>query len=161
VVSLQVYMHGGMSVATGHGCLSDLWVFNVQTCTWSAAQVAAVHMPLPSQLAASRVAPVAACQHAMAVDASGAVLLFGGNVRAGNLNDKMQVLVPLLANVPGGAPQGLRMVTRIRPAGTLAVLALCRCAARSICHSAGLHMPQRRAALRSCSCLPALQASLK
>jgi hypothetical protein len=126
-IAVQVYVHGGVSVATGHGCINDLWTFDMDTGKWSAVPVATVCASASTKLAAARVTSIAACQHTLAVDSAGTLLLFGGNMRGGELNKKMQALLPLVSNVPGGPPANFPAVTRVRPAGTLAALALCRC----------------------------------
>jgi hypothetical protein len=115
-------------VATGHGCINDLWTFDMATGAWIALPVATVHASASTKLAAARITAVAARHHALAVDATGALLLFGGSVRGGELNGKLQALLPLVSNVPGGQPSHFTVVVRVRPAGLLAALALCRCA---------------------------------
>ena len=123
---MQVYVHGGMSVATGHGCLNDLWVFDMASRRWTQMAVSTVSTSASSKLAKARVTSVSACQHTLAVDVAGTLLLFGGNTRGADLNKKMQALVPLVSNIPGGPPSKFPAVTRVRPAGTLAALAFCR-----------------------------------
>ena len=122
-----MYIHGGVSVATGHGCINDLWTFDMATCMWTQLTVATVCASATTKLASTRVTAVAACQHTLAIDGAGTLLVFGGNVKGAELNRKMQALLPLVSNVPGGLPTNLPAVTRVRLAGTLAALAFCRC----------------------------------
>eukprot|EP00892_Ulva_mutabilis_P010048 jgi/Ulvmu1/7415/UM036_0075.1 len=122
----KVYMHGGSAVATGHGCLNDLWCFDLATKVWKQVPIVGSKQSVSSKLAAVRCAPVAACQHTLAIDSAGSVILQGGTQSRGETNRMLQIAVQLVNSVPGGVPTNIAMACRIRPAGMVAALALCR-----------------------------------
>lgn len=123
---VQVYLHGGNAVATGHGCLNDLWQFDVRKHTWTRVPVAASRQHISDKLASVSTSVASACQHTLAVDSSGSFIIHGGSSSRGDLNRTLQVVTQLVSNVPGGAPNNMAMASRLRPAGTVAALAMCR-----------------------------------
>lgn len=130
---MQVYMHGGSAAATGHGCLNDLWRFDLATRAWTQVPLVTSKQCVSRKLATVRSAPAAACQHTLAIDSAGSLILQGGTQSRGETNRTLQVAVQLVTSVPGGVPTDVAMACRIRPAGLVAALALCRCAADTRC----------------------------
>ena len=125
-VKMQVYLHGGSAVATGHGCLNDLWCFDLDTRLWTQVPMLSSKRCISSKLAAIRSAPVAACQHTIAIDSFGSFITQGGSSSRGETNRTLQMAVQLIMNLPGGVPTNMAMACRIRPAGVMAALSSCR-----------------------------------
>lgn len=119
-------MHGGSAVATGHSCLNDLWEFDLGTQTWVQVRVSLYRPHISSKLAVPTSSLSSACQHTLAVDSTGSLIIHGGSSSRGEINRTVQVVKQLVNNVPGGAPSTFALASRFRPAGVVAALCMCR-----------------------------------
>jgi hypothetical protein len=132
-VPMQIYLHGGVTITSGHGCISDLWVFSLATRTWRQLPCSGDRQVISKKVAAYQVAPMAACGHAMAVTDEGTVYLYGGLNKEERVVRMMQALVPLATQVPGGVPSGVSPATFIRTAPVIIGQAHARCEPTPAC----------------------------
>ena len=158
-------MHGGVAVASGHGCLNDLWTYNLSTRTWQHLPCSGDRQVISNKVAAHTVAPVAACGHSMAITDDGVCFLYGGLNRNKRVQTMLQALVPLATNIPGGVPRDVAPALFVRTAPVLIGLAHVRCVRCYVvlmC-ALGRHMTgaslQRSACKEHCRGTPALHGN--
>lgn len=130
--NVQVFVHGGMAVSSGHGCINDLWSLDLRTCTWHHHSCSGDRQTISNKVAAHQVVPMSACGHGMSITGDGAVHLYGGLDRNKELAKTLQVLVPLAQRSPGGNVCGVAPDHSIPRAGMMIALAHARCAGKPV-----------------------------
>jgi hypothetical protein len=109
----QMYMHGGLSLTTGHGCINDLWTFDMASHRWEMVPCVGQRQSVSTKFASHQTVLSSSCYHALAVLRDGTCAIFGG------FNGKkapvrvLQAAVPLVeqasGNLLGGVPSGIFM----------------------------------------------------
>ena len=123
---MQFYVHGGVSTTTGHGCLSDLWTFSIDSLAWNRIDPSSDKPRLLSRLAQTKATLNAARSHCCTVLEGGTVLLYGGVDSTGAAVTQLQAVVPLIGGLSGGLPMDVSPDLCLRRAGVIAALMIVR-----------------------------------
>ena len=114
-------------MTTGHGCMNDLWAFDLAAGAWAAVPSGGDRGAPGSKLTTRQVTASAACCHALGALDDGTLVAFGGLDRRMQPCRALQLAVPLVANAPGGVPQRVPCGLSLRAAPLLLGQAHARC----------------------------------
>lgn len=125
-------------MTTGHGCINDLWAFDLNMRTWAPLPSSGERGAPASKLATRQVALSAACCHAVGALQDGSIVAFGGFDRRMLPCRALQLAAPLVTNTPVGTPHPVPCGLSVRAAPVLLGQAHARCGLGALCHAQAL-----------------------
>jgi hypothetical protein len=106
-----MYVHGGLSLTTGHGCINDLWAFDMAAHRWELLPCVGQRQSVSTKFASHQTVLSSSCFHALAVLGDGTCIIFGGFNGKKAAVRVLQAAVPLAeqatGNLQGGVPSGI------------------------------------------------------
>jgi hypothetical protein len=125
--SLQMYLHGGLSLTTGHGCINDLWTFDMDHHKWELLSCTGQRQSISTKFASHQITLSSSCCHALAVLRDGTCVIFGGFNGKKEPVRALQAAVPLAEQLPGRSGQAVPAGVFMRTADILLGQAHARC----------------------------------